>query len=115
MIVSSETTMIPHHHLHSLLFLLPTVLCLSLEKQVQDVTLSGYHSHDQLVSALDAVASKYSNLVSKYNIGSSVQVRTSQFVEIPIYTPLEGKNNSSGQVCNHKIQAKTEAPGEVCC
>ena len=49
--------------------------------------LSSYHSHDQLMEALDTVAASFPNLVSRYDLGSSVQGRVIPAVKLASQSP----------------------------
>ena len=49
--------------------------------------LSSYHSHDQLVEVLDTVAASFPQLVSRYDLGSSVQGRVIPAVRLASQSP----------------------------
>lgn len=48
--------------------------CVSVLKKPHSVSLTGYHTHDQLENALESLAEKY-DFVKTYDIGQSVQGR----------------------------------------
>ena len=49
--------------------------CVSVLKQPHNVSLTGYHSHDQLENALESLAENF-DFVKTYDIGQSVQGRS---------------------------------------
>ena len=51
------------------------------------VNLSAYHSHDQLLETLDRVATSFPELVSRYDLGSSVQGRVIPAVKLASQSP----------------------------
>ena len=59
----------------SLAAIFSSARCVSVLKQPHTVSLTGYHSHDQLEDALESLAEKY-DFVKTYDIGQSVQGRS---------------------------------------
>ena len=51
------------------------------------VNITGYHSHQQMLSVLDSVVETYPGFVSRYDLGSSVQGRAIPAVKFATTTP----------------------------
>ena len=59
----------------------------TVSREEFSVNLTGYHSHEQMLSALDSVVSSYPGFVSRYDLGSSVQGRAIPAVKFSTSNP----------------------------
>ena len=59
----------------------------TVSKSVFSVNITGYHSHQQMLSALDNVVETFPGFVSRYDLGSSVQGRAIPAVKFSTTTP----------------------------
>ena len=60
---------------------------LAVGKSQFSVDITGYHSHQQMLSVLDSVVETYPGLVSSYDLGSSVQGRAIPAVKFATTNP----------------------------
>ena len=59
----------------------------TVSREEFSVNLTGYHSHEQMLSVLDSVVSSYPGFVSRYDLGSSVQGRAIPAVKFSTSNP----------------------------
>ena len=64
-----------------------SVQAFSVKRSEFNVNITGYHSHQQLLSALDRVADMFPALVSRYDLGTSVQGRAIPAVKLSGQSP----------------------------
>ena len=59
----------------------------TVSREEFSVNLTGYHSHEQMLSVLDSVVSSYPGIASRYDLGSSVQGRAIPAVKFSTSNP----------------------------